>query len=624
MALTASEQKEREQLRKELGSGISAAESAELEKLRQELNVSPSADTVVNEMPEGLKGRFIVKNFAGSPEAAIRFLQKENPDFEIKRAGDGEIIARRKGADTWGRLDPEGFDRGDLGDLAFDIPAGFAQGALTAAGGVAGASLGGLGAIPAAMGASGVSGAGIEAVRQGIGSMFGLEDNLSTGDITTAGLVGAAVPGVLGTGAATSQIAKRAAQLGMKADDVAATQRGALGRLWDGTTSTVGAGIGSFFSGEKPAVMRKAATMLSRLKQADTNPELRATPLRELAKDVPKKLNTERRTVGKTLEDLFMQTDEILAPGSTQPGLIVAGQAEQATRQGTIPKDAMMRPFQELVSELQEGFVDTPAQRADLERLASVLKNEFEGMPELLTAKQAMRQKKRFEKLAKSYGLNLGQSGTMQGSLNNVSPIDAATASAYYQAAKNIDDVVVNRLNQKSPGLGDEYLKNQEYYSVLKRTAKENQGKFRDANAVSNFLQRSSTNDVEAANLLDLKAITGVDLEDAAVTDAAFKVFSRPNTEIRSLGGSTSTSRTVPLSQAGGVAGYALGQRVGFSPFTLSSIGSTLGGKMASPAALRRYMELNQAARQAPMMTPLRGYQATPYILMNTMNDREL
>ena len=143
--LTAAEEQELAQLEASVGQpqtgGLSAQEEQELAMLETEFaGAGAPQEKILNEMPEGFEGRFTAKNFGGDPAAIFNYLQKQNPDFELKTDKSGEILARRRGAKDWGRMDPKGFDWRDLTDVAYDVPAAVAQGAATAASGVAGAA----------------------------------------------------------------------------------------------------------------------------------------------------------------------------------------------------------------------------------------------------------------------------------------------------------------------------------------------------------------------------------------------------------------------------------------------------------------------------------------------------
>jgi len=570
---------------------------------------APQQEKIVNEMPEGLTGRFVYKNFGADPVAAFNYLQKVNPDFELKTDKSGEVLARKRGTQDWGRLDPKGFDLRDLTDIAYDVPAAVAQGAATAAAGLAGgAAGGGVGAIPAAMAASAGSGAALEGARQGIGSLFGIEDNASKEQALIAAAAGAVSPLMFGTGAGAKEALKYAGKEGAK--DLLQTQRGLLGRGYDATAGYVGPKLGALVSGENAKVIKKAAEILPEIKAADTNPEIRSLPLKEVAQEVPRKLKNLTTETGRRLEDLRGMIDN-------QPGLILTGEGAATQRTGSIQATEFIQPFRDLAEKLSAGGAATEAQLKDAQTLARVIEQEFKGLPDNLTAAQVDTLRKRFKERAQQYGLNYGKTGQAVGGTEGASAIDAQIALAFEESRRKMNDSIISRLEAMGPEYADEYAKLNDQYSYLKGVAKENNNKFKTSKSVSDFLARSTKDDLEAQNLIDIQNITGVNLEDLATRDQALRTFSKPSTEIRSLGGTTSTSRSIPLAVAGGTAGYYLGQQSGgeYSPFLAAVLGGGLGSKLGSPAAMRTYMNANQLMRQAPSQMP--GYKYLPYLMMN-------
>lgn len=630
MALTQAEQAELDMLNGATTGGLSPDEASELARLNAQAGVSnmvkppvaPEPEKVLNEMPEGLSGRFTYKNFGANPEASFNFLQKENPGFEMKKDKDGEVLARKRGAKDWGRLDPKGFDWRDLTDVLYDVPAGIAQGTATAAGGVAGGiaaapTLVGapVGAIAGASAAGSSSGVALEGLRQGIGKMMGIDENFSGQDLGIAGASGAVSPLLFGTGAGAKEVGKYALKQGLSDSAekaLLASQRGVAGRGYDAVAGYVGPKVASVVSGENADVIKKAASMIPELKAADKNPEVRTLPLKAIVEQVPQRLKAETKKVGDRMGELKAMIDA--PPMSGEPGLMLAS---EAGAKGSIPKSQFLEPFQVLAEKITKGGAATEAQLADAEALAKVMKSEFDGLPDNLTAAQVDTLRDRFRERAKQYGLNYGKSGSTVSATSGASAIDAQIASAFEGSRRKMGDALVERLEAMNKGAGQEFRDLSEQYSYLKDVATDNKQKFSSPKAVSNFLSRATKDDIEAQNLLEIQKITGLDLQDLAVRDQAISVFSNPNSALRSLGGSTSTSRTIPLALAGGAAGYYTGQQSGgdTSPYLMSVLGGVLGAKAGSPAALRQYMNINNAVRSAPQQMP--GYKALPYLMMN-------
>ena len=316
-------------------------------------------EKIVNEMHPDIDfaTRAIYKNFGADPESSFRFLQKKLPNLQLKKDKEGEVLAKRPDELEWRRLDPKGFDLQDISDIGYDVVAAGGQGLATAAAGLAGgAAGGGLGAIPAAMAASGVTGAGLEGLRQGIGSWLGIEDNASKEQALLAAAAGAVSPLMFGTGAGAKEALKYAGKEGAK--DLLQTQRGLLGRGYDATAGYVGPKLGALVSGENAKVIKKAAEILPEIKAADTNPEIRSLPLKEVAQEVPRKLKNLTTETGRRLEDLRGMIDN-------QPGLILTGEGAATRGTGSIQATEFIQPFRDLAEKLSAGGAATEAQLKD-------------------------------------------------------------------------------------------------------------------------------------------------------------------------------------------------------------------------------------------------------------------
>lgn len=632
--LTAAEEAELAQLNGASG-GLSPEEEAELAQLNGVAGVqapaAPQTPKIENEMHpdmtglQGLKARTVYKALGADPEASLKYLQKEFPKLKFSTDPEGEVLvmSQEPGSKTY-RLDPKGLDIRDVTDLAYDIPAGVAQGAATAAAGLAAAPAGGVAAIPAAMAASGASGAGLEALRQKLGNLMGIDQEVSGKDVAVSGAFGAASPLVFGTGAgmsqAASQAAKQAAQTGAKttAQDILATQRGLVGRGYDAAAGWLGPKLANLASGENEKVIRQAAKMLPEIKAADTNPNVLAEPLSEAAEKVPQVIKQKTRDVGTRLEELRNVIDSQPNPNQT-PGLVLAG--EGASRmQGSIDAKPFVQPFRDLVEGLEKNASGSAAEKADIQKLKDIIQDEFTGMDEFLTAAQVDAKMKRFKELAQSYGMNYGNTGTTQSTLTGKSAVDKMVAKAFEDSRREMSNAIIGRLEQINPKYGQEYLQSNEAYSQLLDMAKDQKGNFKNAKSVQNFLNKATSNDIDAADLEKVQSLTGVDLEDLAVKSQAIKAFSKPLTEIRSLGRST-TARQAALGVGAGTLGYYAGQQSGgeYSPFLLAAIMGGIGSKAASPAMLRKYMEANAVMRQLPAEIP--GGRFMPYMLMNANNN---
>lgn len=136
----------------------------------------------------------------GDKEGKKAYLKKQG--YEVFEDPKGDFILR-KGRDVY-RLDPKGFDIGDLGDIAGKAIPLATSIAGTAVGAIAGAPTG-PGAIASAAAGGAAGGAAGEAARQGIGKLFGVTSGISGKEIAKEGafgLVGGLTAGVGGRVAA--------------------------------------------------------------------------------------------------------------------------------------------------------------------------------------------------------------------------------------------------------------------------------------------------------------------------------------------------------------------------------------------------------------------------------------
>jgi len=206
--------------------------------------LAPPSSAIVQEPSDLIswQDRMKVKNL-GTPKASLSYLKKQYPNLDIQSTSSGQIIFKEPGERNYKPLDLDLGEGGitevaqDVGDVLFDIPAGAAQtAAQTAAAIGGGAATGGVGALPASMAAGAGSSAAIEAARQKLGELAGIEDNISGEDIKSSAMWGGALPLGLGSGATKQAIQKFSPQMKEElAQKILEKGRGGLGRAYDAT-----------------------------------------------------------------------------------------------------------------------------------------------------------------------------------------------------------------------------------------------------------------------------------------------------------------------------------------------------------------------------------------------------
>ncbi len=586
-------------------------------------------DTVLNEEPEGLKGRFLVKNFSANPEGAINYLKKINPDFEIKREQDGEIIAKKTGDSQWGRLDPKGFDLQDVSDLAYDIPAGIAQGVATAGAGIAGAAGGmGIGAIPASMAGSAASGAALEGLRQGIGAFF-IDDNLSGSGIGESAVAGAISPLLFGTGASTSGAIK-AAGSSAGARKILDAQKGVLGRVYDKSAGAVGPKLASILGGYRPEVIKAASENLPIIQAAKKNPEVAVSLLQEGREKIIGGLKSSLDDTGKSLENLTKELDADGALIPTEGILSPVKDLQEHLKRTGIQSEERKALIKKLENMVEENFTVKTEIRPELtidQRLAiaagippidpipkTIIKKE---LPERITPSQANEAYFTLKGMAQDSGINLKNIGQMKSVVTPGAMNDMRVARAFNQATKKAKDAVKDAA--ESQGYGEEYAGLNASYSELKNFQDLFSKATKDEEAYQRFLNKRGSN----ANFAKQKVskMIGEDVDELGAKMQAVELFSNPGWEIPAFGNSN-TGRTMLASSLGGGAGYLIGKENDGKTFLPTMLGAALGSRAVSPIMIRKYLESNRAIRDLPMNIP--GYKTLPYLMMNpTLENKE-
>lgn len=194
-----------------------------LEELRNKRGLGNQSSTdnyfgsVVDEPADiGFWDRFNIKNFGGSTEDQINYLKsKEDYKDYIIKDYNGEVVAKKKGEDSFKKLDPTWSLNPlelikDATDVVSDVGTMGAEALGTAAGAGAGAVTGfGIGAIPGGMLGAGAAATGAEALKQTIGKALGVRDEYSPLQMAGAGLIGAAPVGLFGTGLGKNFVNKK-------------------------------------------------------------------------------------------------------------------------------------------------------------------------------------------------------------------------------------------------------------------------------------------------------------------------------------------------------------------------------------------------------------------------------
>jgi hypothetical protein len=160
---------------------------------------SQGVDSVVDERAPQISfaDRAIAKNLAQSPLKQMEYLKSKYPSLDIKLAGSDVLI---RDGDSYKKLDPSGLEFEDVSDIGDVVASGITSTLGAVGGGMAGALAGGAGAVPGAFAGTAAAGSATEAFRQKLGQKLGIPQDVSGSDVALAGAGNLVGSGLFGTG----------------------------------------------------------------------------------------------------------------------------------------------------------------------------------------------------------------------------------------------------------------------------------------------------------------------------------------------------------------------------------------------------------------------------------------
>jgi hypothetical protein len=552
----------------------------------------------VNEMhPElTIEDRFLVKNFGNDIDSSIEFLRKRHPNLDVKKF-DNEIVAKAPGEKEYRKLDPGGFLNSisnptelaqDIGDVGYDIGAGIGQTAATAAGGLAGN-------LPGAAAAGAGSGAGLEALRQGLGQYFGVNKDISMGDVATSGVIGAASPLLLGSGASAAQAAKTATGSGLTgaarsalgmggdtAEQILAANKGGISRLLPK--------VGAFTSGISSELLKEAPGKMPLVDSLDE------TGIKNFSRSAMKRTaqatTSYKREIGAQIGDQVKNiAGQVDLAEAKNPILNLRDELAQELKE--TGSEASQEALDELDGLLNKYFMrgEKVVEGEGEDAVESTVKSEIKA----LSPKSSLSLAQRLEDFADARKLN--ESGySRHGAGTSVA--DKRIMNVAKDAATSIRTQLDDLSGGELAELNGKYSDALNLEKELKTYLKDPRATYRN---LSNVLAPGNRTIYETMADVD-KQFPEAKLIDSAKTLALYKKFSKAPWLAMSADGTTSTSRTVPMATAGSSLGYWGGANSGMGQGMAAigaAIGSLTGSTVGSPAALRKYMA---TARNAQFM----------------------
>jgi len=553
----------------------------------------PAAPKVIDEMHPDLdwKDRFLFKAFSTDPEDAQARMQQKYPEHEFERDDTGDLQMRKKGEPSWRKVDPRSMSLKEFGrdglDLLYDIVDGGVTTAATVAGGLAGLPAGPLGVVAGGAAGSAASSGAMEGIRQSLGKATGFTqeyDPLQLGIATGAGAVS---PLLFGQGASVKGAAKHLLKKGMAGDVAQETAeqfvkqgQGIIPKVAGKIGNATTAKLGAFANGHSAEGLRKLQQKM-RSGLMDSAP---ATVARETKAKLSKKMAETKTFLGEQRRELLGQMDvkinsreveqplfDLLSKYKKQAELDSPG-FEKMIAKGKKPQSTSVDEYLYLQKQVNKNMKrgreitgeEIPKYRRRLSEMAEQQKNTDLGKK---------------QQVDKDFILASSKSRKI---LNN-----QLEASPVGRQFRDIDD-------QFQEAFADE--------DIVKRYLKDD--------AATNRSLRNFDSEAEVVRKDDISALGkkyGVDFDDAANDTYFLQKFINPTDSASHIRSTGATARAGGLGLLGGAAGYYAGQHSDTSPFLMGSLGAALGSRAGSNRAIKNYIRVGNAARNAADATaPIR------------------
>lgn len=551
-----------------------------MQRARQKLQgyVEDLGSTRQEQHPEiSNKDRWVIKNLANSPEAAIGYLKQEHPNLEIEMSGDGQLRARAPGKE-WMAVDPDntGFDYSkgglsefgkDVGDVAYDIYAGTTEGAAALGGAAlgAGATLpaGMTGAIPGAMVAGGAATAGNEAMRQKLGSWLGIPQEVSGEDVAIAGGIGAVAPMLAGAGK-TPGLIQKGAEYGGKAVSAANPLPY----------------FGEKVSGVPRQILRDYADDGVR----ETVKRLEKEGITDYSGQVFDKL---KNYIEGNKEKAGQELVEVMENMGQDVNISEAKQAFRAAQDEIMSRGDLTKADEKKLKKLDKIYNEYFGLADDMDT-ASFLPDEIpsgkawqlqKDLKQTAKYEQGMKPEELYTK-----GVSRDAYSRLNEAFDQASEGASTKAKGKYRAAVKEEAELLPKFEGKTRA--DSIQKTYNEMSRLDRQGRK---------VMQEKLSKLSDDEI-------------LDLVDESKVLSTYRWLGKPNVAPVSSGGTTSTSRTIPLAIAGGSLGSLAGYNTGggYAGATVGGAGgAALGTLLGSPAAMKAYIRaMRKAGRARELITP--------------------
>lgn len=549
------------------------------------------------------KDRAKIKNFSNSPDVGVKYLQEKYPELSVGADSSG-IKIQAPGDEYPRRLDPSKLELEDISDLGADVGAGVTSAIGTAGGAGLGLVTGGPGfMVPAAMVGSGAASAGTEALRQKIGQMLGLPQEIDKKQVLTQGAIGMAAPAVFGAAPMSSAVKGYAAkELGrpgqtLTADAVEglikAGERGYAGQLYDWSTRTAAPKVASMLSG---ASERGIKTYANRMNEIDSLNDTGVTDVIGGAqKKVSKGINDLVSNKGKQIQQLMEQSGQKVDIGQVRK--IYQDHIEElmSLKNNHLDNEGVEQQLKTAMDEYQSVFNEPylPTSQSTA------------GVPNEVSARGAFELQQQLKDKGDLYRMT---GGPMPRHATSTSVPDKRLADKALDAYGATGDALETATGGVSATLKGEYKNLAELRKGLQPYFSSPERAFE---TLRNLDRPSKQLLYERLQKL---ADEGVDLMPDAELIEAYNYFGKPSLTPISSGGTTSTSRSLGGQNAmeglGALAGRGMtgnytGTVVG------KQIGKTAGGIMFGPAAVKQGIKAGKVVEKYGRKLKTEGNKAS-------------
>ncbi len=528
-------------------------ELARRELARRQQAQTNSTPNVIEEMHDDVtwKDRAIVKNFSQSPEKSAQYIQGQHPNLDT-RVQDGRVLVKGKSEKDWRVIDPDtGFFSSDflydVGDVAYDVGSGVAEGAALAGGTIAASPVGGVAA-------SAATGAASEGIRQAIGRGLGIDNELEQGAVDSA-VVGAISGAIPLAGKALKPVTAPA---------IKAMGKGAR-KTVEKLTQATDFDIDNFVNRGKD---------LDNILDSDTG----FTDLYEgIAQEANKKYDVLKRSLQDRFAELRKQGVDVDMSSTKEVYDDMLGQLEKKIASGTANKS------DEMVLNAVRKERDELFQRAGASNIKQTTGNQLTGqrvntdIDDFQDIGNAMDMRQNLAARA-----NFSNKSQMEKSLQNSSVTESLARKGYGRLGEAIDNVVDGVDNKE---LRKEFKATIDFATNLSK-------KFKDAASVERLLKNADRGSSrvleESLGITDKKL--GMDLisESKLASTAQALKKNESGTAIADLVRPKSALELFGMA-TGAKIGWATGQPY-LIPATLAA-GAAVGRKLGSVKAARRYVD---------------------------------